>query len=948
MGRKRQQQGQTEANLNEKPKAAGRQLSNDPAPSQCPQGLWPGEPCWPMAAVVFVLILAVYVETMPPSIVGGDNSELVNAACTAGVAHPPGYPLLTMLGALVGRAGDKEGIAWRLNVLNAVLGAASAGLVFLTARMRHLGGSDLAAGVAALLFGLHPIQWQYHVHYEVFALNNLLVTLAVMLGIIFVGARTGNASLRVACAGAFVCGIGLSNQHTVALFIVPVATCVLWRLFSEGKLTPRSLLLLTLSAAAGLLPYAYLPLASYGNPSGSWGDQTTLQGFLTHFFRKEYGTLRLYGGFNKLVAGQTFLQGISLHLWNVVETTGYVGALFPILGALLGLPMALQTTLLASGARACSLFKGQCGTGGMSSRAGGSERAGGNQGRRQGQTGSGSRGSNLLASGAIASGGSAQLQGRGGPSSTQGKGKRSETSAEEEDAGDVGLVRARLAYGDVHAQVASVRLLLLLFVTYNGVFHFLSNVPLDNHLLLGVQKRFWMQSNILVALLAAAGLSAFRKLCLGPRADASAAAPAPDVSNRDRDDISNRTLDADASKATAAKRKAGNAASGHGDGDGAHEDNNSKIGSSLDDSASEADTRKSAAGEDEAGGIGGNGAGASSGTQGQPAERRAGVARKGAGKMVAFDWAIVLALAAVLAGARIPAMKESDNWHMWRYGRTHLDSLPENAMLIVWGDIQQFTLGYHQRCQGYRTDVRLYDLAMGSYIWYKPKQHPNLPGVVMPGRMYHPRNDLDYNLKQLLDANIGSRPVYMLQWFDKDSSANSHYDLIPYGMVQRVVPKGGDVTMDYQAWFHESTAAEVSLDALPPIERYDRASWEHVLSTEVCNMHFEWAKFALTHLAHAPEGLRIHMLNRAIRELEHPRVYLWWDYRPFACHMFLGFAYQQRYNNFKNEADKDSMLEYYRRFMVEAPADDSNRGQVAAVLEYYGKPVPAGRTNAAK
>ena len=51
---------------------------------------------------------------------------------------------------------------------------------------------------------------------------------------------------------------------------------------------------LSLYFSAGLLPYIYLPVSSYLNQARwTWGDQTTLLGFLTHFLREEYGTFNL-------------------------------------------------------------------------------------------------------------------------------------------------------------------------------------------------------------------------------------------------------------------------------------------------------------------------------------------------------------------------------------------------------------------------------------------------------------------------------------------------------------------------------------------------------------------------------------------------------------------------------------------------------------------------------
>lgn len=60
------------------------------------------------------------------------------------------------------------------------------------------------------------------------------------------------------------------------------------------ELSLGHLLKLGLCFLAGLLPYLYLPASSYLNRARwTWGDQTTFQGFLTHFLREEYGTFNL-------------------------------------------------------------------------------------------------------------------------------------------------------------------------------------------------------------------------------------------------------------------------------------------------------------------------------------------------------------------------------------------------------------------------------------------------------------------------------------------------------------------------------------------------------------------------------------------------------------------------------------------------------------------------------
>lgn len=99
---------------------------------------------------------------------------------------------------------------------------------------------------------------------------------------------------KIAVIGAFCCGLSLCNQHTIVLYVLCIIPWILFRLLKEKELPFSSLVKLTLAFSAGLLPYAYLPVSSYLNHARwTWGDQTTLRGFLTHFLREEYGTFSL-------------------------------------------------------------------------------------------------------------------------------------------------------------------------------------------------------------------------------------------------------------------------------------------------------------------------------------------------------------------------------------------------------------------------------------------------------------------------------------------------------------------------------------------------------------------------------------------------------------------------------------------------------------------------------
>ncbi|KAL7537332.1 hypothetical protein ACHAXR_007740 [Thalassiosira sp. AJA248-18] len=159
---------------------------------------------------------------------------------------------------------------------------------------RHL--SNISRCSAALSAGLmcsfSPLMWQYNTSAEVFALHNLFVTLIIYVMTIY---SFQPNSTSIVALGSFLCGLALTNQHTSILLIVPV---VIWVFCNSSLLAkPKLLLLSSISFVVGISLYALLPLLAINYPhAGSWGEVTTLSGFLHHLLRRDYGTLQLYSG----------------------------------------------------------------------------------------------------------------------------------------------------------------------------------------------------------------------------------------------------------------------------------------------------------------------------------------------------------------------------------------------------------------------------------------------------------------------------------------------------------------------------------------------------------------------------------------------------------------------------------------------------------------------------
>ncbi|KAM9354137.1 protein O-mannosyl-transferase TMEM260 [Pholidichthys leucotaenia] len=247
---------------------------------------------WILTGTVVACVAALYVPCVQRTVPGGDSGELITTACELGVAHPPGYPLFTLLAHLTMWLLPTLAPAHSINLMCSLLGAAASGGLCIT--VCRLAGPGPGGVLAGGLFAVSRLTWQWSMVAEVFTLNNLFVGLLFFLTASFHCAENTMQRRKIAHWGALCCGLGLCNQHTLVLYVLVIIPWVLYQLYSQKELSLWGLVSLGLCFLAGLLPYIYLPISSYLNTARwSWGDQTTLSGLLTHLLRTEYGTFSL-------------------------------------------------------------------------------------------------------------------------------------------------------------------------------------------------------------------------------------------------------------------------------------------------------------------------------------------------------------------------------------------------------------------------------------------------------------------------------------------------------------------------------------------------------------------------------------------------------------------------------------------------------------------------------
>jgi hypothetical protein len=276
----------------------------------------------PYALGLSMLSCLVYFLTLYRTVPGGDSGELTQVAWNLGIAHPPGYPLFTLLAHSFTRIPFGT-IAARVNFFSAVCDSIAAAFLVLTVSRstRNTWAGMLAGG----LFAFSPLIWTYATSSEVFALNNLFVSGLLYMVIRSLDESDVQIKNRLTSYSVFWSGLGLTNHHTFVFLAAPWVTYLIWTTRQE-YFKPKSFLKLIGLFLLGLTPYLYLPVIDLSTRLQSWGAPSTWDGFLTHIFRREYGTFSLSS--NHLGTSGIFLEILAAYIADLPQQFAYIGLFF--------------------------------------------------------------------------------------------------------------------------------------------------------------------------------------------------------------------------------------------------------------------------------------------------------------------------------------------------------------------------------------------------------------------------------------------------------------------------------------------------------------------------------------------------------------------------------------------------------------------------------------------
>lgn len=265
---------------------------------------------------------------MSPTITGFDSGDMITAAAIKGVAHPPGYPLYTMIGYLFSQVPIGSSIVWRLNLFSALTHAITIGIMFLV--YKKLTKNTVVSAVSSLVLAFSYTFWLYSDFAEVFPLNDLFISLFLLVFLKWdeKNVRKGNNLLLLL---SFLTGLSLTHHHTIIL-IYPLIFFYIYKktrkfIFRDWKYLIKLVFVFLL----GLLPYLYVPIAALQNPPINWENASTLNGFIRLVTRAAYGTFRAHY-LSDVPIGFGRLPQINLYLEFLKSDFNYLGIILGIIG----------------------------------------------------------------------------------------------------------------------------------------------------------------------------------------------------------------------------------------------------------------------------------------------------------------------------------------------------------------------------------------------------------------------------------------------------------------------------------------------------------------------------------------------------------------------------------------------------------------------------------------
>ncbi|HEX8806581.1 MAG TPA: DUF2723 domain-containing protein, partial [Candidatus Aquilonibacter sp.] len=294
-------------------------------------------------ALAFGLPLAIYIASAYNTVMYWDIGEMDTVPYILGIAHPPGYPLYTLLGWVFTHLAPLSTVAFRMSLLSAFAMAGVCWFIF------RIGGI-----VAALLFAFGQDAWTHATRAEPHA----LVTLAFVAILFYLLRWQHERHARDLYASALAFGLGIAIHPVVATALPGLLAAIVARAHETAPRTLRNAAVIACVSAA--VWFSYLPLrsayvnaqhldpaAAYGIQDGAfwnYGDPVLVDNFAALVTGREVGVDDVRYGYTARAYAQGAVHFLQL---GVVELTP-IGFVLAVAGLIIFFRRDLAGAVVAS------------------------------------------------------------------------------------------------------------------------------------------------------------------------------------------------------------------------------------------------------------------------------------------------------------------------------------------------------------------------------------------------------------------------------------------------------------------------------------------------------------------------------------------------------------------------------------------------------------------------
>lgn len=293
------------------------------------------------ATAAGLISLAFYIKTICPTVYGGDSGELTAVAYTLGIAHPPGYPLYTLIGRSI-LTFPFVSPAAVMNLLAALFAAFSVFVAFFViCELRRSATEEnrnelTVPFLGAILWGISRTLWGNANAAEVYSLGMAVSSLIIL---VFMRADRLRDN-RLIILLFYLLGLSLTN-HLTALSLLPLGLAAGWNF----RFDFRRWFAAAIAISIPLTLYLYIPIRSSNWPLIDWAHPARIGEFIDHITSARYrGYLADFSPADFAVNLKRFI-----HVFGAEFPLSFVGLAGLVLLAVkrprLGIPILLATAI---------------------------------------------------------------------------------------------------------------------------------------------------------------------------------------------------------------------------------------------------------------------------------------------------------------------------------------------------------------------------------------------------------------------------------------------------------------------------------------------------------------------------------------------------------------------------------------------------------------------------